>query len=256
VGEGKRFRISGLLVVAVFAMTAFAASPAQALETYFKCVKKKGGEYVEGSGCATKAGVPGGGRFERESAVGATYRLGARTAVLSTPGLEVNNKPAANVTCKQGAKAIGSITGPDRGEVAITFQACEIVEQGIKYCTTAGWPKGAIRTNTLETELVEITPTSVGDELRPQGGVANFLTEFSCGSGLLFRTRGFTIGAITAPEPEHAFRTWTVVFENDLNLETEVSSNGGVTWAGPLPSEWKMIAKDRGKNGVKLGVEL
>ena len=65
----KRIKVVGLCLVAAFAMTAFVASAAQAQPTYFKCVKKKGGNY-SAKGCPASSKVAGTGKYERESAVG------------------------------------------------------------------------------------------------------------------------------------------------------------------------------------------
>jgi hypothetical protein len=250
-------RIVLLCSVAAFTLTGFATTAAQGQEAYFKCVRKKHGAYTE-AGCATRVGSTGKGKFERESAVGVAYTSGTEHAakvVLSTPGLEMGGRPAT-MTCRLGAKATGSITAPNLGEEVITFQACELLEQGIKYCTSPGRPLGAIRTNALEAELVETPPDEIGEELRAKGGVAALLTEFSCGRGIRLRLRGSTVGEIASPEPEHALLTSTVVFAGGLDLEVEFSRDQGVTWLGPLPSELRMIATNRGSRGVKLGVEL
>jgi hypothetical protein len=254
VSEVKRIAVVCLCAVA-FAMTA-SASVAQAEDAYFRCVKSKGGEYAEGE-CATKAPSTGRGDFERESAVGVSYISGtakSEKVVLSTPGLEVSGRPAI-VTCKQGARTTGDIATPDRDEEVITFQACELIKQHKRYCTSAARPLGAIRTNTLETELVEVAPSALGEVFRAQGGVDGVIAEFSCGARALFRITGFTVGEITAPLPEHASLHSTLVFESALDLETELSNDGGATWLGPFPSELKMITTNRDDKDVKLGIE-
>jgi hypothetical protein len=244
------------LCAAAFATTAFAATAAQAQDVYFKCVKSKGGEYTEGE-CATKAPSNVKGDFERESAVGVSYISGTAKAakvVLSTPGLEVSGSPAT-VTCKLGARTTGEIVAPNLDEEVITFQACELIKQRKRYCTSVARPLGAIRTNTLETELVEPAPGTLGEVFRAQGGVGDVIAEFTCGAHALFRIKGFTVGAITAPLLEHASLHSRLVFESELDLETELSSDGGVTWLGPFPSGLQMTTTNRDDKSARVGIE-
>jgi hypothetical protein len=252
VGGRQRIRVTGTCVAAAFAVTGFAAAAGQAQDAYFQCVKQKGGEYTEAA-CATKAGNAARGEFERETAVGAGYTSNTTKVVISTPGLTFNGRPAT-VTCKQ-TKAVGTIVAPNRSEEVITFQMCEIPDQGIKYCTSEGRPLGALETNPLEAELVEVAAQQIGSMLTAQGGGVEPLAEFTCGR-LLFRLRGATVGDLPAADLEQASRTATVVFERDLELETEVSSNGGATWLGPFASELDTTVTSRFRHSRRLGIEL
>ncbi len=242
----------GACVAALPAIVGLAAASAHAQGAYFQCAKQRGGEYTEDA-CATKAGKAVRGEFERESAVGAGYTSNTTAVVISTPGLTLNGRPLT-VTCKQ-TKAVGTIVAPNRSEEVITFQMCEIPEQGIKYCTSEGRPLGALETNLLEAELVEVSAQQLATVLSAQGGAAEPLAEFTCGR-LLFRLRGATVGELAGPQLEHAARTATVVFEQDLELETEMSSNGGATWLGPFASELNTAVTSRFRHSVRLGIEL
>jgi len=251
----KYARIIGLCVISVFVMAACVTSAAQGELSYFQCIKEKGGAYAEGE-CVTKAATSRAGKFEREAAVGTGYISVAKEAILfSTPGLELKGKPAPNMTCRLGARTTGEITAPSRDEEVITFQACEILEQGIKYCTSPGRPLGAIRTNALDSELVEAAPGRLGDRLSATGGASGVLAEFEC-AHVPLRIRGSMFGDRTSPLPEHAFVKSTLVFERELDLTTEVSDDGGATWLGPYPTELTMTTTNRGKYGAKIGVEL
>jgi hypothetical protein len=246
----RRIRVTGLWAAVVFAIAGFGAASAHAQEaSYFQCAKQRGGEYTENA-CATRDGR---GEFEREDAVGAGYTSNTTKVVISTPGLTLNGRPV-NVSCKQ-TKAVGTIVALNRTEEVITFQMCEIPEQGIKYCTSEGRPLGALETNPLEAELVEVSAQEIGSVLTAQGGGGEPLAEFTCGR-LLFRLRGLTVGELAGPELEHASRTSTVVFERDLGLATEVSSDGGTTWLGPFASELNTTVTSRFRHSLRLGIEL
>jgi hypothetical protein len=246
----KRIKIVGLCLVAVFAMTAFAASAAQANPTYFKCVKKKDGNY-SAKGCPTSSKVAGTGKYERESAVGTTYSSKTGTATLSTPDL------GGKVVCSK-SKDTGKITGESTDEDTVTFEKC--TTEG-KKCTSAGESAGKIKTNTLFTELVEVEPGVIGVKFTADVGgksdPAADQAEFNC-EGLLIRTHGFTIGTITSPAVGTGSKSTTVKFAGEEELRTEVSIDGGVEWIGEefggFPSEELVTATD--KNGAELGAEI
>jgi hypothetical protein len=252
VGGRQRIAVVALCAFAGLVESASASAAVQAQPSYFRCVKDRGGAYTE-AGCATRAGSGVRGEFERESAVGVGYTSNTQRVLLSIPGLETNGK-LANVTCKQ-TKDVGSVLAPNLAEDVITFQMCEIPEQSIKYCTSAGRPLGAVETNPLDAELVESSPAKIASRFTAQDAAGGVLVEFTCGH-TMFRVEGSTVGEITSPEPEHASRKWTLLFEGQSDLEAEVSSNSGATWTGPFACELRTVVTDKYRQSAKLGVEL
>jgi hypothetical protein len=232
----KRIKIVGLCLIALVAMSAVVASGAQGA-TYFKCVKKKDGNYTA-AGCPESSKSVGKGKFERESAVGVTYSSKTGTATLSTP--DVGGK----VVCSKSVDT-GKITGPSEDEDTVTFEKC--TTEG-KKCESAGEPAGDIKTNTLKTVLISDTET----EFTAEGGPGAFQAEFEC-EGLKIRTKGSTIGHTTKPAANTASKSSTVTFSGEENLLTEISIDGGLEYLGPFPSEEATTATD--KNSAELGAE-
>jgi hypothetical protein len=224
----KRIKIVGLCLVALFAFSAVAASGASAAE-YFTCVKDKGGAYSDKE-CSNNVGA-GKGKFERASAVGATYTSKTKTAVLSTP--EIGGK----VTCKKSTDT-GKITGATTDEDLVTFVDCS--SEG-KPCQNVGGASGVIKTNPLLTKVVSETET----EFTSLSGREGIQAEFECG-GVVIKTKGFTIGHTTKPAGGHASKTSTVTFAGEDNLETEVSVVPGVFFK----SEENTTASDKFSEAV------
>jgi hypothetical protein len=218
----KRIRIVGLCLIAVFALSAVAASGASAAPEYFTCVKavpKNTGNYTDKE-CSNPASPAGTGKYERASAVGATDSSKTKTAVLSTPAI------GGKVTCKKST-GTSKITSATTDEDEVTFVDC--TSEG-KPCQNAGGSSGVIKTNPLLTTVVSSTET----EFTSLSGRSGYQAEFECG-GVPIRTKGFTIGHTTSPAAGHANKKSTVTFSGEENLETEV--NIGAGFIGPFPSE-------------------
>jgi hypothetical protein len=179
----KRMRIMGLCLVAVFAVTAFAASSAMALPEVGRCVSKAAGKYSD-SNCTTK--VTKGGTFER--AKGAASEAESSTGFTSAGGEGVlETVSGTKITCEtqsasgkydQDSGAIKEVEG-----VIATFKGCSLPLLGVK-CHTVGAAEGEIKTNLLKGPLGYIsgektkTPV-VGQELTPEKVKGTFAS-FEC----------------------------------------------------------------------------
>jgi hypothetical protein len=231
----KRIKVVGLCLVAVFAMTAFAAASSASAAEYFTCVKavpKNTGKYSDKE-CSNEVGT--GGKYERASAVGDKITSKTKTAVLSTPAI------GGKVTCKKSTDT-GEIISSTQNHDVVTFSDCS--SEG-KPCQNAGGSSGVIKTNELLTTVVSSTET----EFTALSGRGGYQAEFECG-GVPIRTKGFTIGKTTSPAPGHASTKATLVFAGEENLETEVNVGSG--FIGPFPSEENTTASD--KYSEALGV--
>jgi len=160
----KRIRIVGLCLVAVFALSALAASSASAaflLHTYKECAKasKVGKTYVgkfTSKECTLASKVETGGKYELVNPTGKEFTSKSKTSTLYVyiPVGEVeqlNGGPiVGKVTCKTSSGK-GSFKSEMLSESVITFKTC--TSEG-KKCTSAGAPVGDIITFPLSTEPV------------------------------------------------------------------------------------------------------
>jgi len=178
----KRMRIMGLCLVAVFAVTAFAASSASALPEVERCIAKAGGKYTEGN-CNTK--VTKGGSFELSKEYpNAGFTGSSGTSFLET---ESGTKIECSGSTAKGdwdADFAGSPPKPspikEAENVFATFTGCTL---GVakKNCQTEGSPTGEIKTNQLEGPLGYLSKAKkeVGAELKPHVKKGTFAT-FEC----------------------------------------------------------------------------
>ena len=178
----KRTRIMGLALVAVFALSAFAAASAFAKPEIIRCYAKTGGKYTE-SNCKTKGTSKSPGSYE-------ISKVPVKKGFTSAGGegtLETAN--GTKVVCKtQSATGEYKSTTSTKEvtNVIAKFYNCAIPALGIT-CNTAGAAAGEIVTNKLGGKLGYIsgkgtkTP-SVGQELHPLVKKGAFTT-FECGGG-------------------------------------------------------------------------
>jgi hypothetical protein len=160
----KRIRMVALTLVAVFAMTALAASASAATPEFY-----------------TKA------------AIGSTAGTVSFTGTLGAAFLE--GKSGTKITCKAGTAA-GEVTGPQTTKNnTTTFTGCET--QGFP-CENAG--AGTIKTNTLEGTLGNVVAAKTpGIRLFSQsGGRGAELAAFTCASGAIpVKVKGSVIGSLS-----------------------------------------------------------
>ena len=210
-------RIVALCIIAAFALCAFAAGAQATPLAYYACVKvppKTTGHYADGE-CSKPVGS--GGKYERESAVGVTYKAKTKSVTFISTEMPIDG----HLTCKHSSD-VGMITGSSVGEDQATFTGCE-AETG--RCTSAGEPKGTIKAGVLKTELV-------GPESSPKIKFTpshQFSSGSECGTFLL-RVGGFAVGTYTAPPGGHANKKATEIFGGEENLTMEFSPNGGEEW--------------------------
>jgi hypothetical protein len=175
----KRMKIMGLALVAVFAITAFAASSAMALPEIGRCIAKAGGKYTE-SNCNTK--VTKGGSFEFvKTIVNKKFTSAGGEGVLeTTSGTKVICKTQSAVGEYKGTTSFKEVQG-----VVAKFNGCAIPAFGIE-CNTKGSAAGEIVTNSLTGKMGYISKAgkSVGQELHPLVKKGLFAT-FECGGGVV-----------------------------------------------------------------------
>jgi len=225
-------RTTWALAVALAALLVAVSAARAAGPEYFTCVKMRNGNWS--ANCEVQE-TPGQGSAERESAVGVTYSSKSGTAVLSTPAI------GGKVTCKKSTGA-GTITGPQTDEDTVTFSGCS--SEG-KPCESAGERSGEIKTNTLETTLVEREPGTAYVQFAAAGGPEGFQAEYEC-SGVLLRTKGFTDALIT----NSGNKKTELAFAGEENLLTEVNVGDG--FIGPFPSEENADVTDKDSKPLEV----
>jgi hypothetical protein len=190
-------RIMGLCLVAVFAVTAFAASSALALPEIGRCVAQAGTGKYKDANCTEKAG-----KLVSEKAF--EFKKGAAAEGVGSTGFSsaggagtLETVSGTKITCEtqsasgkydQDAGLIKEVEG-----VIATFKGCSLPLLGVK-CNTAGSPEGEIKTNLLKGPLGYIsgektkTPV-VGQELTPEKAKGHF-AEFECTSSVKVVVKG------------------------------------------------------------------
>ncbi len=173
----KRMRILGLAVVAVFAVTAFAASSALALPEFGRCIAKAGGKYADGN-CTVKAAKGKGTNEFVKTIEKKNFTSAGGAGVLET-------ESGTRVECT-AQSATGEFKGTtsfkEVKNVVARFTGCTLPLLGAQ-CGTAGSAAGEIVTQKLTGKLGYISKASktVGQELKPEVKGGAFVT-FECSS--------------------------------------------------------------------------
>jgi len=177
----KRMRIMGLCLVAVFALTAFAASSAFALPEVGRCVSKPGTGKYKDSNCNIKAGkLVSEKSFEFKKGLegkNAEFNGSSSTSFLETEsGTKIEcSGSTANAKWDEDT---GSIKESEN--VIAKFTGCTL---GVakKNCQNKGLPTGEIKTSELEGPLGYLSKAKkeVGAELKPHVKKGTF-AEFEC----------------------------------------------------------------------------
>ena len=187
----KRMRIVGLCLVAVFALTAFAASSASALPEIGRCVAKTGTGKYKDSNCTEKAGkLTSEKNYEWNKATGMNphFTSAGGAGVLETESgtrVECTAQTATGEYRLVENTTTHTDTSKEVKNVVATFTGCSLPIIGAK-CNTAGHGEGEIVTNSLKGPLGYIsgkgtkTPV-VGQELTPTVSKGAFAT-FECSS--------------------------------------------------------------------------
>jgi len=161
----KRFKIMGLVLVAVFALVAIAASSASATPGYFGCVKQK----VKTEGTFAKGCTSPGTGYAVEPSVGkgkASKSKGgpANLVVVVPPGVskEFPEGATIHIECASN-KGVSTSTLPRQVSKAVTtFSKCKVLGAPCQ----SGAKKETIVTNSLSGELIDIEGgEGVGTEL-------------------------------------------------------------------------------------------
>jgi hypothetical protein len=207
-----RIRMVGLALVAVFALSAIAASSASAALPEFGRCKHETGKY-------SKANC--------EEGEGSAYnwvplKEGEEVKFKSTSGAgTLETEGGTKVTCKEDIDE-GHTTGPKTDVVTVRFIGCE--SSKIK-CTSAGAASGEIVVKEALSELGFIKAPEVGLALKPAKGSEIFV-EFSCLGGIVkVKTKGSVIGKLT-PSSEMT-ETFTLVFKSAGGGKQEIKKFEG-----------------------------
>jgi hypothetical protein len=235
----KRIRIIGLALVAVFAFSAVVAAAAQAGE-YGRCAKvakiekKYHGKY-EDKNC-TEANPTIEGKYEWAPGPG------PEPGYTSTTKVAILKSAAGNIVCKKSTDT-GEITGVKSDVDTVTFTSC-VLEATKGACTSAGEVAGTIKTNLLDTTLIDHGEKGLSG-LEPAEGEAwteysvssGYQAEFTCEPGILFRISG-SLSGVTSPLNEMVKKLTTVFSATggEQDLITEFSLDGGAEWTA-VPSE-------------------
>jgi hypothetical protein len=214
----KRIRIVGLCLVAVFAMTAVAASSASAAgPEYFTCGKVKGGKFEKGCG---KEGGKGGYAKKPVTKLPSKFtdKNGVSVLTVFVPGIGI----VGDTKCEK-AKSKGAIINSTQAEDVVVFEKCE---SSGKTCTSvqAKEKKGDITTNTLLTTLVATgeAESGVGVTVSVKGGGNS--AEFNC-EGLKVSTMGAVTGEVRG-NVEKASKTSENVFQVNEGGEPTIATEG------------------------------
>jgi hypothetical protein len=206
----RHLRIFGLILVAVFALSAVAVSSASAALPEF-----------HGPFPKLFTGLGGAGKLEAES--------------------------GNTVSCKD-VHIHGEIIGPKHDLVKLTYLGCSVKAFGATApCATSGQPSGVVLTNKLLSLLgyIKRTPRLVGLLLEPEAGQSQFAS-FECVAGVVkipVQVRG-TVGGEIGPlntlsnsfnvafELEKVGKQKIKKFEGEGEMKLEISFNGGTTFEG------------------------
>jgi hypothetical protein len=202
----KRFKIVGLCLVAVFALTAVMASGAQAGQwgTCGKAAKegkKYTGNYTDklcSTKSATKEGkyewVPNAANIPFTSEGGASHLKGA----------------AGEIACEHGTDS-GTLEGATKDTDVFKFFGCKLKPFEL-VCKSYGAAEGEIVTNTLASLMIDngekglsgkepaagevwMQETAAGTHTDPVFGPGNWLADFECG-GIPFAVTGSVSGVV------------------------------------------------------------
>jgi hypothetical protein len=176
----KRFRIVGLCLVAVFALSAIVAGGASAAAPEFgRCLKQTGGKY-ENSGCTKEAKEASKQKYEwTNTIVKKGFKAHQKEGTLAT----LETVGGTKITCtnehNQGSEYTGEKTV---GKIVAEFEGCETSKIP---CNSAGNPSGDITTHSLKgllgVEKVGSNPpinNKLEVQLTPETGTS--LANFTC----------------------------------------------------------------------------
>lgn len=237
----KRVRIVGLCLLAAVALSAMAASSAYAGE-YGKCTKTKEvdkqytGNYTNRN--CTSVSYTGHGKSEYE-----WYALGSSgfpgpVSITGSTKVATSESAFGNFTCKKSTST-GELTGPKAGTEVITYTGCEASKEKEK---SEGEPGGTIKTNLLDSRLVDHGETAGGKE-PAEGEVWNcltssedepYLSEYEW-SRVKVREKGEACAVVTGTD-QMGTKTTETFGKNTApqDLELEYSLNEGADWEGPI----------------------
>jgi len=223
-----RIRITGLCLLAAFAIGAFGAAGAEAANPEFgRCLKQNTGKtkYTSSKCTVVASGEKEIYEWVPYPLVKPNFSAALKPSTIAT----LETKAGTKVTCTALA-AKGLITGLTTISVSQTdFSGCE--SGGIK-CNTSGAGVGVIKVKELEGELGVIskgspsTKDKIGTVLWPKGGSptsGSEFVEFACG-GLTVKVKN----SIIAPVPANAMKlAATIKYTASKGVQKPTKFEGG-----------------------------
>src|SRR3954451_13240558 len=181
----KRMRILGLALVAVFAISALAASGASATPAWYECAKaavKNTGEYTD-KACTLESAGKNTGKYNLQPGIGKGKAFktkgGAATLHVIIPATGKGAFPGgAHVEVKcTSYKGGGQPALPNKVEkVTSAFKGCTVLAAPCQ----SGSKKGVIETNSLNGEMIDANTTASGVAVLLKGESSPVLANFTC----------------------------------------------------------------------------
>jgi hypothetical protein len=282
----KRMRILGLALVAVFAISALAASGASATPAWYECAKaavKNTGEYTD-KACTLESVGKNTGKYNLQPGIGKGKAFktkgGAATLHVIIPATGKGAFPGgAHVEVKcTSYKGTGQPALPNKVEkVVAAFKGCTVLAAPCQ----SGSKKGVIETNSLNGEMIDIEGGSkAGTLLKAETGA--ILASFTCTEvastnvlGSVIAEHTGNVGVVNKESQDHfvvgpglgeveyapgAKYTPLVNIPTAANGEpegshfllSEITEAGSETPAGTLPSGQEGVANNKGEKNVMV----
>jgi hypothetical protein len=264
----KRIKVVGLCLVAIFALSAVAASGASAAEVG-ECIKQAKpykGNFTEKS-CQTVSGTKEG---KYEFSPGVKPENSAFTAKTKTASLK---GAAGTIECKKSA-SVGTWTGSKSQEQTVTFESCEFKGEVVGECHSAGKGPGIIETNKLdntiigegepefqlneknEPEFVAPKAGEVWERFRgPGGALTSVQAEYECASIVVIKTEGNLDGVYTPASVNVSSKKTEVEFGEGKGAQG-LFSEASISKAPFIPvGKGTETAVGKSKGGAKLVIK-
>jgi len=284
----KRMRILGLALVAVFAISALAASGASATPAWYECAKaavKNTGEYTD-KACTLESAGKNTGKYNLQPGIGKGKAFktkgGAATLHVIIPATGKGAFPGgAHVEVKcTSYKGSGQPALPNKVEkVVAAFKGCTVLAAPCQ----SGSKKGVIETNSLNGEMIDIEGGSkVGSLLKAETGA--ILASFTCTEvastnvlGSVIAEHTGNVNAVNKESQDHFVvgpglgeveyapgQKYTPLVNIPTHktggpngehfLLSEITEAGSETPAGTLPSGQEGLANNKGEKSVMVKI--
>ncbi len=217
----KRIRIVGMCLVAIFALCAIVASAASAAPEYKTCVKapKEGkltptGEFSDKACSSPLAG----GKYKLAGYNEGKKKLGTKGKGSNPVNRQIYpalKEAVADVECTT-EKSSGEVISSSNADSNVEYSGCKDSEG--KNCNTPPLGKGKIKTDELETTLIDQPGSKEGiaEDIHPKTGTV--LAFYECEGGLKVTAIGSVIGEIEGGAAKEAVKTITLKFSKGTTV--------------------------------------